>query len=137
MADKNFELEIVTPTKVVFKGDVISFSAPGVMGGFQVLFNHAPMLAEIGIGEVKLQKSDGNEIRYTTSGGFVNVMNNHVTMLAESAEHLDELDNVRAENARDRAKQKLSEKLTEKDRIEAKSALDRALNRIRFAEKYK
>ena len=45
MADKILELEIVTPRRVVFKGEVTSFSAPGVVGGFQVLYNHAPLLS--------------------------------------------------------------------------------------------
>ncbi len=134
MADKSFKLEIVTPTKVVFNGAVVSFSAPGVMGGFQVLFNHAPMLAEIGVGVVKLQQLDGNETVYATSGGFVDVLNNRVIVLAETVEHSDEIDKVRAESARDRARQKLISRLMEVDSLEVKSALDRALNRIKVAE---
>jgi F-type H+-transporting ATPase subunit epsilon len=135
MADKTFKLEIITPTKVIFNGDVVSFSAPGVVGGFQVLFNHAPMLAEIGIGTVKLQDASGNEIFFATSGGFVDVLKNNVIVLAESVERHDEIDMIRAEAARDHAKQKLAEKLTENESAETKSALDRALNRIRVAEK--
>jgi F-type H+-transporting ATPase subunit epsilon len=135
MPDKVFNLEIVTPTKVVFNGDVVSFSAPGVMGGFQILYNHAPMLSEIGVGVVKLQQLDGNETVYATSGGFVDVLNNRVIVLAETVEHSDEIDKVRAESARDRARQKLVARLMEVDSLEVKSALDRALNRIKVAEK--
>lgn len=54
MAGRNFKLDIVTPTKTVFSGDVQSFSAPGAAGGFQVLFNHAPLLSSITIGQVKI-----------------------------------------------------------------------------------
>ncbi|MEX2090062.1 MAG: hypothetical protein WEB62_09825, partial [Bacteroidota bacterium] len=54
MADKTFNLEIVTPKKVAYSGRVLSFSAPGVVGGFQVLYNHAPLLSNITIGEVKI-----------------------------------------------------------------------------------
>ena len=135
MADKVLNLEIVTPTKVIFKGDVISFSAPGVMGGFQILYNHAPMLSEIGVGVVKLQQPNGSETFYATSGGFVDVLNNRVIVLAETVESSDEIDKVRAESARDRARQKLVARLMEVDSIEVKSALDRALNRIKVAEK--
>jgi len=134
MADKVLNLEIVTPTKVIFKGDVISFSAPGVMGGFQILYNHAPMLSEIGVGVVKLQQPNGSETFYATSGGFVDVLNNRVIVLAETVESSDEIDKVRAESARDRARQKLVARLMEVDSIEVKSALDRALNRIKVAE---
>jgi len=135
MADKVLNLEIVTPTKVIFKGDVISFSAPGVMGGFQILYNHAPMLSEIGVGVVKLQQPNGSETFYATSGGFVDVLNNRVIVLAETVESSDEIDKVRAESARDRARQKLVARLMEVDSLEVKSALDRALNRIKVAEK--
>lgn len=134
MADKVLNLEIVTPTKVIFKGDVISFSAPGVMGGFQILYNHAPMLSEIGVGVVKLQQPNGSETFYATSGGFVDVLNNRVIVLAETVESSDEIDKVRAESARDRARQKLVARLMEVDSLEVKSALDRALNRIKVAE---
>jgi len=135
MADKSFKLEIVTPTKVVFNGDVVSFSAPGVMGGFQILHNHAPMLVEIGVGIVKLQRPDGSASFYATSGGFVDVLNNRVIVLAETVERSDEIDKVRAESARERAKQKLVSRLTEVDSLEIKSSLDRALNRIKVADK--
>ena len=100
MAEKVFKLEIVTPRKVVFSGDVVSFSAPGTMGGFQVLFNHAPLLSEIGVGEVKLVDPEGNVRRYATSGGFVDVKKNHAVMLAETVERVDEIDAARAEAAR-------------------------------------
>ena len=71
MADKSYKLEIVTPKKVVFSGDVLSFSAPGVLGGFQVLRSHAPLLSNISVGEVKVVDLEGKEFRYATSGGVV------------------------------------------------------------------
>jgi F-type H+-transporting ATPase subunit epsilon len=133
MPDKSFKLEIVTTTKVVFTGDVMSFSAPGVIGGFQVLYNHAPLLAAIGVGEVKLLDRDGHEIRFATGGGFVDVVQNHVTMLAESAERAEEIDTKRAEEARERASRRLSERIPGTDLERARVALARALNRIRIA----
>ncbi|MDI6767155.1 MAG: ATP synthase F1 subunit epsilon [Bacteroidota bacterium] len=135
MADKTFKLEIVTPTKVVFRGDVVSFTAPGVMGSFQVLHNHAPMLAEIGIGTAKLRDANGTEIVYATSGGFVDVLKNQVIMLAETIEISDEIDIPRAESSGERARQQLADKLSESDREEINAALNRASNRIRIAEK--
>jgi F-type H+-transporting ATPase subunit epsilon len=135
MAEKIFKLEIVTPRKVAFSGDVESFSAPGVVGGFQVLYNHAPLLSEIGIGEVKLRGTDGNELRYATSGGFVDVLNNHVTLLAETIERVDEIDTKRAEAAKERAAKRLSERQQEIDFDRARVALLRAINRLRIASK--
>jgi F-type H+-transporting ATPase subunit epsilon len=135
MADKTFTLEIVTPQRVVFSGNVVSLSAPGVMGGFQVLHSHAPMLAEIGIGEVKLQEPNGTEVRYATSGGIVDVLDNHVLMLSESVERSSDIDRARAETARDKARRKLEQELNAPEHTETQAALDRALNRIRIAER--
>src|SRR5512135_2753097 len=104
MPGKTFTLEIVTPRRTVFTGEVESFSAPGAMGGFQVLVNHAPLLAEITVGEVKLRDARGTERRFATSGGFVDVLKNHVTLLAETAEETSEIDVPRAEAACERAR---------------------------------
>jgi F-type H+-transporting ATPase subunit epsilon len=133
MAEKTYRLEIVTPKKVVFSGDVTSFSAPGVVGGFQVLRSHAPLLSNIAIGEVKLTDAAGNEFRYATSGGFVEVHENKLVMLAETAERSDEIDITRAEAARERAQGRLAEKKAETEIERARLALHRALNRLKVA----
>ncbi len=135
MAVKTFKLEIVTPKKLVFSGDVVSFSAPGTVGGFQVLRDHAPLLSEIGIGEVKISDAEGNERRYATSGGFVDVKRNQVVLLAETAERSDEIDQQRALSARDRASNRLAEHPGDLDPFRARSALQRAVNRLRVAQK--
>jgi len=134
MADKAFNLEIVTPKKIVFSGSVTSFSAPGVVGGFQVLKNHAPLLSNIAIGEVKLVDESGQESRYATSGGFVEVHENKVMLLAETAERSDEIDVARAEAARERARKRLAEKTTGTDIDRARLALFRAMNRLKVAD---
>ncbi len=135
MTDKLFTLDIVTPRKLLYTGEVASFSAPGVVGNFQVLVNHAPMLAQIGIGEMKLRESDGREICYATSGGFVDVRANHVVVLAETAEPASEIDGQRAAAARDRALKAMEQRLSEQERENRRDALQRALNRLRVAGK--
>jgi F-type H+-transporting ATPase subunit epsilon len=133
MPDKSFKLEIVTPKGVVFNGDVTSFSAPGVVGNFQVLRSHAPLLSATTIGVVKVVDAAGQETRYATSGGFVEVNDNKVVMLAETAERSDEIDVNRAQAARDRAKQRLGGERSEIDVERARLALHRALNRLKVA----
>ena len=86
MYEKAFELEIITPSKIVFKDEATSLSAPGVQGGFQILFDHAPFLSALEVGEIKVKDKAGNDTRYATSGGFVEVNRNHVVVLAESVE---------------------------------------------------
>ncbi|HTK83115.1 MAG TPA: F0F1 ATP synthase subunit epsilon [Bacteroidota bacterium] len=135
MSDKSFKLEIITPKKIAFSGDVESFTAPGVVGSFQVLYNHAPLLSAIGVGEVKLRDAEGKEARYATSGGFVDVVHNNVTMLAETAERADEIDVSRAESAKERAAQRLRERNSEMDVDRARVALARAVNRLKIAER--
>ncbi len=133
MADKNFHLAIITPGKPLFSGNVQSFSAPGVMGAFQVLVNHAPMLSLVTVGEVKVLDPAGAESRFSTSGGVVEVRKNNVTFLAETAEPSGTIDVARAEAARDRAKERLTGKSDGLDIDRARLALQRALNRLRVA----
>ncbi|HUL42889.1 MAG TPA: ATP synthase F1 subunit epsilon [Bacteroidota bacterium] len=135
MPDKHFKLEIITPRRVAFSGDVVSFTAPGVIGSFQVLVNHAPLLAEIGIGEAKFRDPHGNEFRYATSGGFVEVKQNHVVMLAESADRAEEINVAAAESDRDRALKEIADRASAHDIERAKAELQVALNRIRVADK--
>jgi F-type H+-transporting ATPase subunit epsilon len=135
MSVKSFHLEIVTPKKVVFTGEVTSFSAPGVVGGFQVLKSHAPLLSTIAVGEAKLTDLSGQELRYATSGGFVEVHENKVIMLAETAERSDQIDVQRATAARDRAQERLQAKEEGLDTERARIALLRALNRLKISNK--
>lgn len=133
MTGKEFELEIVTPRKIAFSGQVESFSAPGVLGGFQVLHSHAPLLSNLRVGEVKVLDVEGKETRYATSGGFVEVRNNKVVMLAETAERSDEIDVERAKAAAERAKQRLAGNKGAVDADRARLALQRALNRLKVS----
>jgi F-type H+-transporting ATPase subunit epsilon len=134
MAEKTFHLEIVTPKRIVFKGEVTSFSAPGLDGGFQVLHSHAPLLASVKIGKVKIIEASGTESLYAISGGFVEVRENKVILLAETAERSNEIDVERVKAARDRALKRIAEKYPQTDIERAKLALYRALNRLKIVD---
>ncbi|MFZ1082384.1 MAG: F0F1 ATP synthase subunit epsilon, partial [Candidatus Kryptoniota bacterium] len=127
-------LQIITPQKNVFSGSVESFWAPGISGGFQILHDHAPFLTTITIGEVKLRNADGNELSYSTSGGFVDVSNNNVTFLADTAERKDEIDVERAKSAKARAEERLRKKEEDINIARARAALARAINRLRITD---
>jgi F-type H+-transporting ATPase subunit epsilon len=133
MVEKTFHLEIVTPRRMVFKGEVSSFSAPGVVGGFQILHSHAPLLSSLKIGELKIVEATGAEHRYATSGGFVEVRDNKVILLAETAERTDEIDVDRAKASRDRAERRIAEKEPGIDMNRAKQTLFRARIRLKVA----
>lgn len=133
MTGKEFDLEIVTPKRIVYSAKVESFSAPGVVGGFQVLYNHAPLLSILKIGEAKVLDAEGKTTRYATSGGFVEVRNNKVVMLAETAERSDEIDVERAKASASRAQKRLAEKPDAVDIERARVSLLRALNRLKVS----
>jgi F-type H+-transporting ATPase subunit epsilon len=135
MYEKPFSLEIVAPDRIVFSGQVTSFSAPGAEGGFQILFDHAPFLTSLTIGEIKIKAPDGTDTHYAISGGFVEVRNNKVVALVEAAEKAGDIDVKRAQAARDRAEERLHSIVAEFNRERARESLERALNRLRIASK--
>ncbi len=129
-------VEITTPQKKWEYKDVRSCSAPGVEGGFQVLMNHAPMLNQLEIGEVRLESESGNKL-FATSGGFLEVLNNKVSLLLESCEEAEQINVERAERSAERARERLQERSEKLDTARAEASLARALNRIRIAGKVK
>jgi F-type H+-transporting ATPase subunit epsilon len=133
MFDKPFSLEVITPERTVLSVQAVSVSAPGIEGGFQVLFNHAPLLSALDTGRVTVRGADGNEQVFATSGGFLEVRDNKVLLLLESAERPAEIDVSRAEAARTRAQERLARRTAAVDVVRAEAALHRALNRLRTA----
>ena len=79
----NFTLEIVTPEAKVYEGLVQSVQVPGSQGGFQVLYNHAPIISTLGNGRLRLVDEHGKETAYATEGGVVEVLNNKTIILVE------------------------------------------------------
>lgn len=129
---KELSLEVITPAKAAYKGNVLSVTVPGTVGNFQVLYNHAPIMSSLETGRIKIKEVSGNELEFTTSGGTIEVLNNKVIVLAESFESKDEIDLQRAENSLSRAKERLSHKKEQIDTARAEASLNRAMNRIKF-----
>ena len=129
-------VEIVTPDKVAYKGEVKSINIPGTKGNFQVLYNHAPLMSSFEVGIIKIEDETGNSTNYATSGGTVEVLNNKIIVLAETFESKENIDIKRAEEAADRAKKRLKKESgeTEIDIARAEFALKRAVNRIKLVK---
>ena len=106
MAD-SLLVEIVSPDRAAYRGEALRFQAPGVEGSFEVLRGHAPMLAATQVGTVTVTTMTGERVSFATSGGFVEVLDNHVIMLAETAEPAGEIDVERARAAEERAAERL------------------------------
>jgi F-type H+-transporting ATPase subunit epsilon len=129
------KLDIVTAERMVLSEDVDYISAPGIDGVLGILPRHAPLVTALSFGELRYKK-DGEEFNFAIGGGFMEVRPDKVTVLADSAEHADEIDEMRAEQARDRAHQLLMEKPradVEFARIE--QSLRRAELRLRVAKR--
>jgi len=104
---KTFSVEIVSPQRMVFQGEAESVTLPGVVAPFQVLYNHAPILTELEVGDIKIVDAQGRETHIATSGGFAEVKENKMTVIAEAAEAASEIDQLRAEAALARAMNRL------------------------------
>ena len=128
-----FHLDIVTPEKTVYSGEIVHFQAPGVDGSFGVLARHQPMLSALGIGRVGFREADGTERVLALGGGFADVSGDGATILAEAAEFGDEIDVERARAARDRARDRLNARTPDVDADRAQAALTRALWRLRVS----
>jgi len=128
-------VHIVTAEREVYAEEgVDEVVAPGSEGEFTVLPHHAPLLTMIKPGIMRIVK--GNEETVTTiTGGFLEVRDNRVTILADAAERVEEIDVARAEEARLRAQRSLDERLSREDLALAAAALQRALLRLRAAER--
>jgi F-type H+-transporting ATPase subunit epsilon len=128
-------LEIISPSKIVYKGNIISITIPGTLGTFQVLKNHAPIISTFEIGLVKIKESENSTKYFATGGGTVEVLNNNILVLADSLEALEDIDTERAKSARQRAEERLAHKV-DIDMARARAALARAMNRLSLVEKY-
>ncbi|MFZ1289862.1 MAG: ATP synthase F1 subunit epsilon [Melioribacteraceae bacterium] len=134
---KKLELEIITPSKIGYEGKVISITVPGSSGNFQILYNHAPIISSLEIGEIKIEESENTKLLFSTSGGTLELSNNKIIILAESFERSDSIDVKRAEEAKTRAEMRLKNKRNEKiDEVRAEFALKRAINRLKTANRY-
>jgi F-type H+-transporting ATPase subunit epsilon len=134
MADIN--LEIITPEKSVLKDQVDSITIPGSLGSFQILKNHAPLVSNFKIGIITVKKNEETN-HFTTSGGTVEVKDNNVLVLADTAENIENIDVNRAEEAQKRAEDRLAQKRKEEiDEARAEAALKRAINRLSAKQKY-
>jgi len=82
-------LEILTPEHKVFSGNVYGIQLPGTEGSFEILENHAPMIASLGKGKMKILKDKHSTELYEINSGFVEVLNNHASVLIEGATSME------------------------------------------------
>ena|SRR4051812_15772884 len=132
MADK-IELEVVTPERRVLAESVDMVTVPGLGGELGILPGHTPLISQLQTG-VLTYVQDGKSSQLHVSGGFVEVRDDHVAVLADVAERPDEIDAARAKQSRDRLEKQLNSWTgTEEDFEVARAKLDRSLVRLQLA----
>ena len=125
-----FTLEVVTAEGRVLSREADFLLAPGLAGELGILPRHIPLLTPLRTGELKIE-NDGDDDYYFVSGGFLEVTPDRVVVLADATERADDIDEARAQAARQRAEDALREKVID---AEAAASLERALFRLRVAE---
>lgn len=131
MAD-TFQLEIVTPEKLVVKDSAEEAQIPGLNGYLGILPGHAPLITELAVGVITYRMR-GEAHTLSVAWGFVEVLPDKVTILAEAAERPQEIDVARAQKAKERAEQRLKSNDPETDYTRAEDALQRAETRLKVA----
>ena len=125
-------LEIVPAERTVLSDDVDQINAPGAAGRMGVLPRHEPLMTMLVPGELTIIKQ-GQRTPFAISGGFMEVLPDRVTILADTAERADEIDEARADAARKRAEELLQNRRSEQEAVLAEAQLRRALVRLRVA----
>jgi F-type H+-transporting ATPase subunit epsilon len=131
---ETFQLEIVTPEKLMVKDQAEEMQIPGKNGYLGILPGHAPLITELSVGQISYR--NGSETHYLcVAWGFAEVLPDKVTILAETAERGEDVDCERAQKAKERAEKRLASGDLEVDVPRAQGALTRAAARLEVAEK--
>ncbi len=128
-----FQLEIVTPAKLMVKDAAEEAQIPGLSGYLGILPGHAPLITELAVGVITY-KASGATHTLSVAWGFAEVLPDKVTILAEAAERPQEIDVARAQEAKDRAEALLKSNDPKVDYARAEDALQRAETRLSVAK---
>jgi F-type H+-transporting ATPase subunit epsilon len=126
-------VEVVTADRELYNGEASEVNAPGSEGMLGILPRHAALLTMLKPGALTI-RLNGAEEPIFISGGFLEISNNSVIVLADTAEHAEEIDQARAEEARRRAQESLEQAQNDTERAELQGALERAIARLRVSD---
>jgi len=129
------KLEIVTAERLVYEDQVNSVVAPGIEGQLGILPHHAALLTTLQPGELTIRKDGEEDVYMAISGGFLEVMNNRVVVLADTAERVDEIDEGRAEEAMRRAQEQLDTRTEDVNLERALTAIMRSQTRLKVVRR--
>ncbi len=134
---QNINLKIITPERIVLEETIEQITLPTAAGEITILPNHIPIVSLLKPGEIRI-KANKEEKILACSGGFIEFNNNQLKILADSAEHLEELDELKIKEAQERALQLIKEKQqTDVDFSTLQAHLEREMARLKVLEKYR
>ena len=138
MLPESIQLIVVTPERQLLRETVVEVTIPGLDGQLGILPGHAPLMTELGIGELSYRTSTSSQsVAMAVISGFAEVLADRVTVLAETAERAEEIDLARAEAAKARAEKRLAAGDTNIDWDRLNISLQRSIIRIQIARKYR
>ena len=132
---RRLQCEIVTAERRVYAGEATQVVAPTTSGEVTILPRHAPLLTALAPGVIELGRPGQDDLLLAVGGGFMEVANDRVVILADSAERADEIDADRARRARERAEALLKQRESDLEFAKAEAALRRALARLKVVER--
>ena len=132
---KTLHLEIIATDRVFFEGEVEHLVITAIDGLLGILPGHEPLVTSLPTGELKYM-IDGEWKYAAISEGFIQVMPDKAVILADSCELPEEIDIKRAQEARERAEERLRQKQSIKEYYETQAALNRAMNRLKISQKH-
>ena len=129
-------LDIITPVKVVLSEEVDELTISTINGEISILPNHINLLTKITPGEMVIRKGSHTDL-FAITGGFLEIVNNHINVLADYAIHVDDIEIAKVEAAKERAQKAMKEKTTEEDFRVANAELAKSLLQLKVAHKRK
>lgn len=136
MSANTFFLQVVASDKVFYKGRCQKLVIPLADGEKAVLPHHEDMVIAVSIGEMRLMDENGQWVHGVVGNGFVQIINNRVTLLVDTAERPEDIDERRAEEARERAEEQLRQTKSIEEHSHFEASLARSLARLRTKHKY-
>lgn len=137
MNKKKFHLDIITPEKVIFSGKVNMVVVPGTEGVIGVLPQHIPLFSKLEAGELKITREGKKTAYMALAGGFIQVEPDQVTILADTAERAESINEAKAIEAKKKAESLLSKKISDIDFVKAEASLRKALAELKVVRKRK
>lgn len=131
----SFMLTVTACDRVFYQGRCLQVVIPLADGGKAIQAHHENMVFAIAVGEIRIQKEDGEWIQGVVGTGFCQMINNRASVLVDTAEYPEEIDIRRAEEAKERAQEQLRQKQSIREYYQSQASLARAMSRLRYSAK--